>query len=382
MKKLLTLLLSVLIFLAVLPGAYAAENGEHDTIDLSNLIHNQERRDYVEMMLDYHLRSNAQVRQTLKDGYSAMFLFEGCSDNMDHPEYSTLDYYRVTAVCVVLKLDEEGNPYVIFMNQHCSTLPDRPLEYGAWGFEDVGAVGPATICDGTYELYSVRHGGVYEALQLRTTYEDEAIDAVYMLPDGYAAKRATSINIHTRTGNHTIERSMWSAGCILIGDGDFGQFTELMESTYYAYYDHFVIDVPVGTVTIDRQNLKDKLYQLYGNADAVDRLLAQTRNIQPEGYLRRCTEKETYETPTLMRTVRETSLMSLPCSNRTDARSVTRAVLLEGEGLQVTGSLTNHLGNSWYEVEHDGKRAYIYSADAVAAPPVSWFTRFWNLLFG
>ncbi len=382
MKKLLAALLSLCLLLCALPGAAAAEIESERPVDLSSLIRNPERRAYAEMMLDYHLRTNRAVQETLEEGYSAMFLFEGCSDNMDHPDLSMIDYYRVSAVCIVLKLDENGEPYIIFFNQNCSTLPDRPLEYGAWSLEEVGAVGPATICDGTYELYSVRHGGVYEALHVRTSYEDGSIDAVYMTPEGYVTSRATSINIHTRTGNHTIERSMWSAGCILIGDGDFGQFTELMESMYYSHYDYFVIDARVGTMTIDRQNLKEKLYELYDFPDAVDRLLTNTRQIQPEMYLRRCTEKETFSDIHTMRTIRETELMTLPCGSRTDARSVLCQTLPEGAELEVTGSLVNPLGNLWYAVQYGEETAYLYSGDAVAAPPVSWFSRFWNSVFG
>ncbi len=382
MKKFLSLLLSLCLFVSLIPGASAVETGREYEIDLSGLMKNERRRTYVEMMLDYHLRTNKAVRKTLEEGCSAMFLFEGCSDNMDHPDLSMIDYYRVSAVCIVLKLDEEGKPYISFFNQNCSTIPDRPLAYGAWSLEKVGEVGPATICDGTYELYSVRHGGVYEALHLRTTYEDASIDAVYMTPEGYVTARATSINIHTRTGNHALEKAMWSAGCLLVGDGDFGQFTELMESMYYSCYDYFVIDAPVGTVTIDRWNLKEKLYQLYDFPDAVDRFLTNTRQIQPETYLRRCTGMETYEDIHTLRTIRDTELMTLPCSSRTDARSVVLETLPEGEQLQAVSMLTNPLGNSWYGVPYGEGTAYLYCGDAVEAPPVSWFGRFWNSVFG
>jgi hypothetical protein len=119
-------------------------------------------------MLSYHLRENDTVRETLKDGYSAVFFFEGCSDNMDDPELSDLSYYRVSAVCIALKLDDSVKTVITYFNDDCSTLPDRPLEYGAWELEETGEVGPATVCDGTYEIYSVYHGGAYEALHLRT----------------------------------------------------------------------------------------------------------------------------------------------------------------------------------------------------------------------
>lgn len=382
MKKFLSLLLVVCLFVALIPAASAYEIGDAYHFDLSGFLDNEENRRYVEMMLDYHLRTNTAVRKTLEEGYIALFFFEGCSDNMDDPELSDLSYYRVSAVCTAVKLDENGEPFLIYFNENSSTLPDRPLEYGAWYLADVGSVGPATICDGTYELYSVRHGGVYEALHLRTSYDDGTIDAVYMHPEGYTATKATSINIHTRTGNHTIEGAMWSAGCILVGDGDYGQFTELIASTYYSIYDKFVLDKKVGTVTINRQKLKDQLAPLYENTDAVDRLLTNSRQELPESYLKRCTQTLICEEGKAMQTAAETELMTLPCSNRTDARSVVLTTLPKGAELDVKSCVKNPLGNLWYEVEYDGQRGYLYSSYVEEITVPGWVESFWDSLFG
>lgn len=382
MKKCFALLLLVCIVLSASPTASAYEAGQPCAFDLSGFLSNEENCRYVEMMLDYHLRTNKAVQQTLEEGYVALFFFEGCSDNMDHPDLSDISYYRVSAACVAVKLDENGEPFVIFFNENCSTLPDRPLEYGAWQQPDVGSVGPATICDGTYELYSVRHGGVYEALHLRTTYEDASIDAVYMYPHGYTCTRATEINIHTRTGNHTIKGAMWSAGCILVGDGDWGQYAELMASTYYSIYDTFDLDKRVGTVTINRQKLKDKLYPLYKDHDAVDRILADSRQELPEGYLKRCTQNVICEEPKPMQTIAETQLMTLPCSNVTDARSVVLATIAKGENVEVLSCIINPLGNLWYEVSHNGQTCYLYSSYVQEPTAPGWFEQFWDSLFG
>lgn len=382
MKKITALLLCLCLCLSLIPTASAYSVGEPYSFDLSGFLDNEEYRRYVEMMLDYHLRTNSAVQETLEEGYVALFFFEGCSDNMDDPELSDISYYRVSAVCAGVKLDEDGEPMLIFFNENCSTLPDRPLEYGAWYLAEVGSVGPATVCDGTYELYSVRHGGVYEALHLRTSYEDGSIDAVYMHPDGYVTTRATEINIHTRNVNHTIRGAMWSAGCILVGDGDFGQFTEMMASTYYSVYDNFELDRRVGTVTINRQMLKEKLYTLYRDNDAVDRLLANSRQELPENYLRRCTTTHVCEEPKLMQTAAEAQLMTLPCSNVTDARSVVLTKVAEGEEIRVLSCIQNPLGNLWYEVEYNGETAYLYSAYAEEPTAPGWFERFWNSIFG
>lgn len=381
MKRILACLLILCMFLSLSPAASAYAVGDPWSFDLSKFLSNESYCHYVEMMLDYHLRTNDAVRKTLEEGYVALFFFEGCSDHMDDPELSDISYYRVSAACIGVKLNEEGEPYLIYFNENCSTLPDRPLEYGAWYLDEVGVVGPATICDGTYELYSVRHGGVYEALHLRTTYDDASIEAIYMYPDGHVPNRATSINIHTRNVNHTIRGAMWSAGCILVGDGEFSQFTELMGSTYYAVYDRFELDQRVGTVTIDRQMLKEKMYPLYRDDDAVDRILANSRQTQPEMYLRLCS-KTVHDAGKSLRTVARTQLMSLPCSNITDARSVCLATIPENENILVKSCLKNPLGNLWYEVEYDGHLGYLYSGYTAEPTAPSWFENFWDNIFG
>lgn len=387
MKKCLTrslcLLLVSLLLLSTAPGAAAYEIGEPWKIDLAEMIDNVQYRRNAEMLLDYYLRNDPAVQKTLEEGLTALFVFEGCSDNMDDPELSDLTYYRVTAVCVALKLDKDGEPYMIYFNENCSTIPDRPLEYGAWNIEDVGEVGPATICDGTYEVYSVKHNGAYEALHIRDSYDDGSISSVYMFCEGYTLYDATEINIHTRTSNHTSGRGMWSAGCILIGDGDFGQFTELMESTYYTVYDSFDLDAKVGTITINRQFLRQELYELYDSTYAIDTLLEGSDQTFPENYLEQCTDAESYDQPQPMRVKRDTELMTLPCTNEKDARSVSLGTVTRDEELIITGILTDPEGNTWYEAAWNGETAYIDSDDAEAIPKQkNFFERLWDVLFG
>ena len=206
MKKILVCLLFAFLTAALLakaaPEAAAYEPGDPYSPDLSELIRGADHRTYVETLTDYYMRTNTRVWKALQKGQCAMFLFEGCSDNLNDRRLADLSYYRVSAVCLVVRLDKAGEPYIVYFNQNCSTIPDRPLEFGAWELEDVGEVGPATVRDGTYELYSVKHMGAYEALHVRDSEKDEKISAVYMTPDGFVATEADCINIHTRTGNH------------------------------------------------------------------------------------------------------------------------------------------------------------------------------------
>lgn len=386
MKKCLTpilcLLLSAVLLLNAIPVAAAYELGNPWTPDLTGFLENEDNRRYVQMMLDHYLRTDTKIQTTLREGYCAMFLFEGCSDNMDDPEYEDLNYYRVGAVCVVVKLDSKGKPSIAYFNENCSTIPDRPLEYGAWAFEDFGEVGPATICDGTYELYSVEHGGDYEALHMRDSAEDGELAAVYMFEEGYITAEANLINIHTRTSNHTASRGMWSAGCMLVGDGEYRQFTEMMECTYYALYDDFEVGRKVGTVTLNRLYLKEHLYEMYQNTGAVDTILALSRCLLPELYLEQCTVQTVYEEPIVMRTNAAASLMSLPCSNANDARSLQMTFLPKGEKLTLRAIVRNTTGNLWYETEYNGETCYIYCGDMEEIPEGNWFTRLMEKWFG
>lgn len=368
MKRILScmicLILSSCLLFSAVPKAAAYEIGEAYHFDLSPFISNPRRCHFVEMMLSWYLKYDEAVQQTLADGYSAVFFFEGCSDNMDDPELSDLSYYRVSAVCVAVRLLENGEPELTYYNEDCSTLPDRAHQYGAWELEGVGEVGPATVLDGTYELYSVYHGGVYEALHVQTTAEDDKIDAVYMQPGGRFVKaKATAINIHTRTGNHVIRGSMWSAGCILVGDGESLEYEELIASTYYAVYDDFRKDERVGTVTINRQFFRQELCDLYLIEEAVDTLLSGSQCTLPEAYLKQCVYDTRYKETKVMIATKDTDLMTLPCSTETDVRSVPAEFVPKGGRVQIIGSLFNTRGSLWYEVMADGETYYIYSSD-------------------
>ncbi|MGM9589761.1 MAG: hypothetical protein ACI3V0_06270 [Faecousia sp.] len=362
--RLLCAVLAVLLILSITPVCLASD----DVISLSGYIRSSEKRHFVESMLSFHLRENTTVQKTLKEGNCAVFFFEGCSDNMDDSTLSDLSYYRVSAVCIVLKLDEQEKPEIIYFHPDCSTLPDRPLEYGAWELEEVGKVGPATICDGTYELYSVYHAGAYEALHLRTSYEDDTIAAVYMTPDGFVTSAATAINVHTRTGNHVIEKAMWSAGCLLVGDGVWEEYADLIVKTYYSQYEKFAVDQKVGCITVNRQHLQQQMYELYENQEAVDTLLVSSRCELPQVYLERCQETPEFTEKTVQTTA-ATNLMSLPCTNSVDARSIPVIHLEKGEKIDICGSLVNAKGQLWYEVSFVGENCYIPAGNVEDLPP-------------
>jgi len=361
MKRLWCLVLSLLPVLFCAPRADAYEKGNGVHLDLSGWIDQPIYRDYVQMMVDHYIRTDEMVQAALEGGFAAVFLFDGCSNHMQDPAYRDLTYYRITGVCVVVKLDENGKPRMIYFNDNCTTIPDRPLDYGAWSLPRVGAVGPATIRDGTYQLYSVLHKGAYQALNVRTEYYDPLVDAIYMTEDGFTPARASQINVHTRTGNHTISRGMWSAGCPLVGAGKPWEFWKLMESVYFSSFDDFEVDTFVGTLTIDRQCLRYELYSLYDSVEAVDAILESSQEVQPEAYLSSCKE-ERFEKRKNLRTTAQAALMTLPCSNAVDARSLEVTTLPEGTELEALGRFTNSKGEKWYAVLWEAAVYYVPSA--------------------
>ena len=379
MKKFLSLCLVLLMMLSIVPSAEGYEMGQPYRKDLSAFMKDPQRRQYVQMMLDHYIRTDTMVQQALEGGFSAVFLFDGGSDHMDDPSLSDLNFFRVTGVCVVIRLDASGEPRMVYFNDNASTIPDRPLEYGAWALPEVGEVGPATVCDGTYQIYSVYHKGKYEALHMRTEYFDWMIDAVYMNPEGFVKARASEINVHTRNSNHVSGVGMWSAGCPLVGDGDNWEFWKLVYSVYDTTYgEAFEVDNFLGTITIDRQMLKQELYELYENEEAVDTFLEHSDNQQPEQYLARCSDDKTYEKAEKKVCGRDTQLMTLPCSNATDARALLLKTIPEGTEVKIMGSIVNSAGNEWLKVSVDGMDGYLYSGHMKKE---SWVDRLFDKLF-
>ena len=378
-RRILVFALLAGILIPNIPSASAYEVGDPWRPDLRAFLQDPVKRDYVETMVDHHIRTNRDIRSALEGGFAAVFLFDGCSDNMNDPELSDLSYYRVSGVCLVIKLDAHGEPKLIYYNEDASTIPDQPLKYGAWELPEIGEVGPATVCDGTYQVYAVHHRGEYEALHVRTDYYDGSLEAIYMTETGFEPYRATEINVHTRTSNRIAGRGMWSAGCPLVGDGTAWDFKRLVHSAYYTTYDTFEVGNFIGTLTIDRLHLRTEMYTLYKNPDAVDEILTNSRQQQADQYWKLCSEKTAYEEPEVLLTKRETSLMSMPCSLAEDARTEELYTIPEGVKVTVNGSIRNADGNKWYTVSYKGEEAYLFTGDT---RPESWATKLREWIFG
>ena len=101
-RRILLLVLAMVLLFSATPAASAYEAGEPCRVDLRAFIRDREKREYVEMMVDHHIRTDRDIQNALDGGFSAVFLFDGCSDNMNDPELSDLSYYRVSGVCLVV----------------------------------------------------------------------------------------------------------------------------------------------------------------------------------------------------------------------------------------------------------------------------------------
>lgn len=71
--------------------------------------------------------------------------------------------------------------------------------------------------------------------------------------------------------------------------------------------------------------------------------------------------------------MRDTKLMTLPCGNETDARSVAVQTLPEGTQLEITSIIHNTRGSEWYAVNFGLETRYVYSGDT---EPSTWFSKF------
>ena len=126
-------------------------------------------------------------------------------------------------------------------------------------------------------------------------------------------------------------------------------------------------------VVINRQRMKNKLFALYQNWDAVNKILENSQTALPETYLALCTEQPLIPQGETLRTVRDTKLMTLPCSNETDVRSAAVQTLPRGTQLEITSVIRNTRGSDWYGVNFGLETRYVYSGDT---EPATWFSKF------
>jgi hypothetical protein len=191
-----------------------------------------------------------RVQRNLGLNKAVVFFFEGAGAN-------TSTSIRHGALCVVVKNDSNGKPYIAFENAYCTTIPDYPTDKT----KNENRAMPAVI-DGIYNILYVTHGSTkYDALNI---YPDAVVRF-----DGTTKYKSTSggINIHRRSDDGI---KHWnnvpnSSGCFLVG---------LVENSKYTEYNKFIDVVgarnkswgtDLGIVIVDRSQATSYLLSLYNN---------------------------------------------------------------------------------------------------------------------
>jgi len=252
-----------------------------------------EYRDYIYNALTYHIESETDDYRVARNLVSAdgkpfdgnvVFFFDGCSANLDSDTEITFSGYKkgdrrynTSAVCIVVRTDDDGHPYVAFASQHASTMPDNVRNASL-----NGGTPPSITRDGIYDIIAWNHQGKYAALQIGTYAETGVRCSDYR--KAYL-DMATGINIHARSYSyhHITDNTRSSTGCFNIGtykgDADYHGFMEAVTGMEYATGRQFTSTptkygvtstMKVGITVVDRSNYKEALKTIYGDDKTED----------------------------------------------------------------------------------------------------------------
>ena len=299
------MLLAVCLVVSLLPAFVTVEveavSGV-SSLTCASFISNNIAQKYIDTMMRYHLNSNSTLQNSLDNGQSIVFMFEGGSDNYwDGSAYQDVLYStRNQAVVIVVELDSSGNVYIPFYSENCSSVPDDP----DWCTYNVGNYQSTTLMDGVYSFYTWNHTGPYAAFQVN-------VSSGYYTPSNYPNGQvlgASGINIHTRNLNNCGGKSVgWcrSAGCQLIGSGydtsnvfnqfmktvgnitwnswiDYSSGTYNTWATTGTYKGYYVVDRQLGMMGTDGTQYADgSLIELY-NSTALTNIAAKSTTARNE----------------------------------------------------------------------------------------------------
>lgn len=269
MKKAICFLLAVLTVAGTFwsGGIIMAKAASYGTDDLQgidvSIIQNKEHRAYVNAMLKLYLSdmSDGRVRSALERGKSAIFFFDGASDNTVGGQYANYVVYHLTAVCVVVKL-VNGVPTVVFMDDCSSTIPDNPRKPEL----NEGTPVP-TVTDGIYPVVSCNHHDSFAALHVKC-YEHGG--ALRCTQNGSYIDCSYGINIHARGANSVYATSQSSTGCLLVGktpatSSKYNEFMKVVTGIDNAMNNKFsTVAEDMGVVVVDHQLFKEQIMSIYG----------------------------------------------------------------------------------------------------------------------
>ncbi len=392
-RRTLSFLLAVCMLFGLLPIVACHTHVEAEAISGVNsltcagFISSPIAQKYIDTMMRYHLNSNTTLQNSLNNGNSIVFMFEGGSDNYwNGSTYQDVLYStRNQAVVIVVKLNSSGSVYIAYYCENCSSVPDDP----DWCTYNVGYSGSTTLMDGVYSFYTWNHTGPYAAFQVNV---GQGYYTPSSLPNGQVLG-ASGINIHTRNLNNCGGKSVnWcrSAGCQLIGAGydtsnEFNQFMKVVgnitwnswinysSGTYNTwattgtYKGYYVLDRQLGKMDVNGKDYgSGSLIALY-NQTALTNITASSTTARNNAgfsldYKDQCERFASH--CTLEVTAANTQVRGAPCSEGTDSASTLIELLQPGEKVTAVGIYKNLYGNYWYEVvSSTGELGYIYSGN-------------------
>ena len=400
-RRFVSLLLAICLMVSLFPAFVSNTEVEAAALSVSSLscsayISNATARSYIDKMMKYYITSNSTLQSTLNNGQPVVFMFEGGSDNY----WTGSDYansvwdVRIQAAVFVVKLDGNGNAYVAFCSENCSSIPSYAPNCTA----GVGYSGSVTILDGVYRMYRWDHTGPYAAFQLDIPNSNAGGYGLYVpdsVPDGQLLG-CSGINVHTRS---TTSGSYWSEGCQLIGTGndssnEFNAFFKAVTginanpwlswnpknlytwnglgyyygSSYTSGY--FVVDRQLGMLGMDGTQYGTGSLNAIYNKTALGKLTSySTKAAEAAGAFNNdyisanCTYYPSHCEINVTRD--QAPVNSYPCSIGTTPDNVTLEYAPAGSTYTVTGMFKNTYGNFWYRViTKGGKTGYIYGGEA------------------
>ncbi len=216
---------------------------------------------YVQKAIAHHLK-DADVKVALEEGKCAVFFFDGCSVNLQDKDIyfggfgkfgeDETVWKTISAVCIVIKYDDNNNPVIAFVNKDAATLADNVRSDRSRVTDYTGCM---TVLDGKYGLVLTTHKG-YAGFQIRDLYNSNNGAAPILRATGWhitdnsvAEKfdfstelstdntKSAGANLHARknAGCLCSLRSADSGGCFTVG--------ETIPYTYDSPYTYFVREV-------------------------------------------------------------------------------------------------------------------------------------------
>lgn len=377
LKKFLSIGLCIMMLVGMIP--IVCLPAEAATLTSASFIANTEHREYIDMMMEYHLSTNPTLQSTLANGKSVIFMFEGGSDNYPGNGYSeSSSNQRNQAVCIVVK-QVNGVNQIVFYNENSSSLPAQPSY--CEGDQQTA------ILDGIYSVYTWNHQGRYGALQINV---NQGLYTPAANRNG-VIKSASGINIHTRMNLESgSPSSAWSWGCQLIGYGNTSgnAFNEFMKCVANINFNVWTSWSPksytklsstgstVGYYVLDRQLAKDGMTSIYNNNAIATLTAASQASREAAEELYGMPIQESYPTHGNV-TVKKNGIkiMNMPCDATLNANAERLEATLTSV-YEAIGLCLNDNGELWYKVKLKTKNGegYLYAGDTTAFEPIDDIT--------